>query len=221
MCQTLTRSVYPTSKGLHYEVLFPAIKSGRRRRRAEAHGAETVTEDQLVEATIDKEGRTYGDQTTHPPIDQPTAPGGVILNTLSAYLGRQASLAELKALTVRTARPIVLWELRQLAVAFRLNLIAFEPLRVQMLDWAYNSGPGTAIKWLQSVLRVDIDGTIGPLTLAALNRQDPWLVNQALVGARLQFIDRWTDKAKQRMAWEEGLESRGLLFSLLEIPKGY
>ena len=180
-----------------------------------------MTEDQLIDGTFDREGRTYGDQTTHPPIDQPTAPGGIILATLSAYLGRQATLAELKALTVETARPVVRWELRSLAFAHRLDQILFEPLRLQMTDFAYNSGPGTAIKWLQSVLRVPIDGRIGPVTLRALYDQDEWLINQALVGARLQFVDRWTGKAAQRKAWEEGLESRGLLFSLLEVPQGY
>ena len=148
------------------------------------------------------------------------------METLSEYLGRPATLAELKALTVETSRPIIRWKYRQLAQRYHLDQIVFELLRLQMLDWSYNSGPGTAIKWLQSVLQlehseVEIDGGFGPISQAALNASSAKLVNQALVGARLQFIDRWTDKAKQRKAWGGGLESRGLLFSLLSVPEGY
>jgi len=177
-----------------------------------------MTEDQLIDDIFVKEGLTYGDLQTTPPIDQPTAPGGIILATLSAYLGRTASLAELRALTVTSARPIVRWKLRALAVETGLAAIAFEPLRLQMIDFAYNSGPALAIRWLQRVLRVPRTGRIDAVTRTALEHFDPWLVNQALVGARLQMIDMWTDAAAQRKAWEEGLESRGLRYSLLEVP---
>jgi lysozyme family protein len=180
-----------------------------------------VTDDLLVNDMFDREGRTYGDQHTNPPIDQPTAPGGIILATLSAYLKRPATLAELRALTVETATPIVRWKLASDTVVYHLDKIPFEPLRLQMLDFCYNSGPATAWKWLQSVLRVEPDGDPGPLTFAALAQYDLWLVNAALVGARQQHIDRWTDRDARRKVWEEGLENRGFLFSLLEIPQGY
>jgi lysozyme family protein len=177
-----------------------------------------ITEDRLVEDTFEKEGREYGDEHTHPPIDQPTAPGGIILKTLSEYLGRPATLAELRVLTVETARPIVRWKLRQIASANGLTGIGFEPLRLQMIDFTYNSGPGIAIRWLQRVLRVTPDGVIGPATRVALARADLWLVHQALIAARLQMIDMWTDSAAKRKAWEEGLENRALTFSLLAVP---
>jgi lysozyme family protein len=174
-----------------------------------------LTEDQLVEDTFDKEGREYGDEHTNPPIDQPTAPGGIILATLSEYLGRPATLAELRALTVETSRPIVRWKLRQIALAHGFMGIGYEPLRMQMIDWSYNSGPGIAIRWLQRILRVDADGRMGPATNAALDGADPWLVHHALIGARFQMIDMWTDAVKKRKQWEEGLENRVLSFSML------
>ena len=177
-----------------------------------------MTEEQLIDDVFDKEGRTYGDQTTRPPIDQPTSPGGIILSTLSEYLTRPATLAELKALTVETARPIVRWKLRQLAAAQKFDQIAFEPLRLQLIDFSYNSGPSLAIRWLQRVLRVPRTGRMDPSTFTALAHADNWLVHQALVGARLQMIDLWTDAEAKRKAWEEGLENRVLSFSLLEIP---
>jgi lysozyme family protein len=177
-----------------------------------------ITMEQLVEDTFEKEGRTYGDQHTRPPIDQPTAPGGIILATLSEFLGRPATLEELRALTVETSRPIVHWKHEQNAVRHGLTVISFDPLRVQMLDFCFNSGPGIAIRWLQRVLRVESDGVIGPSTKAALEAADLWLVHQALIAARLQMIDMWTDAAARRKAWEEGLENRALTFSLLAVP---
>jgi lysozyme family protein len=177
-----------------------------------------MTEDQLIDAIFIREGDTYGDQTTHPPIDQPTGRGGIVLQTLTDYLGHPALVEDLKALTHAQARQIVKWELHQIVVIAQLDAITFEPLRLQMIDFCYNSGPALAIRWLQRCLRVPRTGVIDPLTRVALLDQDLWLVNQALVGARLQMIDLWTDASAQRKAWEEGLESRGLQFSLLEIP---
>ncbi len=39
-----------------------------------------------------------------------------------------------------------------------------------VFDAAVNSGPDRALRWLQCVLRVDIDGVIGPVTLSAAQR---------------------------------------------------
>lgn len=185
-----------------------------------------MTEDQIIDDVFLREGDVYGDEHTTPPIDQPTGRGGIILDTLREYVAATGSdlpvtVDTLKALTHEQATHIVAWKLQRVMWENHLNLITFEPLRLQMLDFCYNSGPRTAWCWLQSVLRVDPDGDPGPLTQAALHQHDSWLVNQALVGARLQFIDRWTDKKAKNKMFEEGLENRSLLFSLLEIPSGY
>jgi lysozyme family protein len=176
-----------------------------------------MTEDDLVDAIYDREGRVYGDEHTHPPIDQPTAPGGIILDTLSAYLGRPATLAELQALTVMTSRPIVRWKAREIQRTLGIEGIAYEPLKWAIVDFHYNSGT-YAIKWLQRVLRVEPDGVVGPATLAALRTQDLWLVHHAYLLARLQMVDLWTDAAAKRKQWEEGLENRVLEFSQLLMP---
>lgn len=182
-----------------------------------------MTDHDLVEAIFAREGVVYGDQSTHPPIDQPTGAGGIILATLADYVAATGApiaptVETLRTLTQATAAPIVAWRLRQIAAANRFDHIAFDPLRLQMIDFAYNSGPALAIRWLQRCLRVARTGTMDGVTFTALGRDDPWLVNQALVGARLQMIDLWTDAHAQAKAWEEGLESRGLLFSLLQVP---
>lgn len=182
-----------------------------------------MTEDHLVEDVFAKEGVRYGDQHTRPPIDQPTAAGGITLDTLREYVAATGSplaptVATLKLLTKQTAAPIVRWKLRQIARVHRFERIVFEPLRLQMIDFSYNSGPGLAIRWLQRVLRVPRTGVMDQATFVALFATDAWLVNQAMVAARLQMVDMWTDGDAKAKAWEEGVESRGLAFSLLEVP---
>lgn len=180
-----------------------------------------MTDDELIDQIFEKEGVKYGDQTTKPPIDQPTGAGGIVLATLAEYykakgIARIASVADLKALTKETARPIVEWKLWDIAQRFGLAHVAFAPLRNQLIDFHYNSGV-YAVKWLQRVLRVKVTGKMDADTIYEVNRLDGFLVNQALVAARLQMIDMWTDSEQRRKAWEEGLENRTLKFSLLQI----
>jgi lysozyme family protein len=177
-----------------------------------------MTEDQLIEDTFIREGVEYTDQSTVPPIDQPTGAGGITLATLSEFLGYQATVDELKALTRITAAPVVRWKLRQLAKDYEIDEIAFMPLRIQMIDFAYNSGPALAFRWLQRVLRIPRTGRMDSATKMAVNLRDGFLVNEALVAARLRMIDMSTDGTSIDKRFEEGLENRAHKFSLLEVP---
>ena len=60
-------------------------------------------------------------------------------------------------------------------------------------DAAVNSGPGRAIKWLQGCVGVDIDGFLGPKTLAAVNA-----FNQA---------DLISDYSKRRLSFLQDLKT--------------
>jgi lysozyme family protein len=42
-----------------------------------------------------------------------------------------------------------------------------------VFDFAVNAGPGRSAKILQTAVGVPADGAIGPITLAAVNAQDP------------------------------------------------
>lgn len=175
-----------------------------------------MTFDQIVDAVFDKEGRVYAEP---PRIDQPTAPGGITLQVLSAYLGHQATLLELRALTVTTAHPVVAWQLQRYLEQTGLTAIAFEPLRLQLLDFAYNSGAALAIRWLQRVLRLPRTSVLDAATKAALAAADPFLVHQALIGARCEMVFGATRPGGSiDHTFEDGLENRTLSFSLLEVP---
>lgn len=57
-----------------------------------------------------------------------------------------------------------------------------------VFDAAVNSGPGRAIKWLQGCVGVDMDGDLGPKTLAAINAFDPADLVQDYAKRRLSFL---------------------------------
>lgn len=57
-----------------------------------------------------------------------------------------------------------------------------------LFDFAVNSGPSRAIRYLQQVLGVATDGLVGPITLAAANRADPAKTIDALCNRRIGFL---------------------------------
>jgi lysozyme family protein len=59
-----------------------------------------------------------------------------------------------------------------------------------VFDFAVNSGPGRAAKYLQAVLGVVQDGRIGPATLAAAGAKPAGVVIDALCDARLAFLEK-------------------------------
>lgn len=57
-----------------------------------------------------------------------------------------------------------------------------------VFDCAINSGPGRAIKFLQGCVGVDMDGAIGPKTLAAVRAADAKALVEDYAKRRLSFL---------------------------------
>ena len=57
-----------------------------------------------------------------------------------------------------------------------------------VFDAAVNSGPGRAAKWLQACVGVEVDGGIGPKTLAAVAKFDPAELVDDYGKRRLSFL---------------------------------
>lgn len=57
-----------------------------------------------------------------------------------------------------------------------------------VFDAAVNSGPGRAVKWLQACVGVEVDGGIGPKTLAAVAAFDPKVLVEDYAKRRLSFL---------------------------------
>lgn len=143
-----------------------------------------MTEDQFIEATLDREGRQYAEP---PQIDQPTGPGGITLPVLSKWRGRLCTVDDLRTLTVDESRAILRARIRQALSALHFDRIAFEPLRYQMLDYAWNSGEERAVRWLQRTAglpEAQVTGVVDDRTIAAVQAYPPALLNNALAASR-------------------------------------
>lgn len=55
-------------------------------------------------------------------------------------------------------------------------------------DAAVNSGPGRAVKWLQSCAGVTADGALGPVSMAAIKLADPTELIAAYTHTRLEYL---------------------------------
>lgn len=106
-------------------------------------------------------------------VDDPQDPGGatnlgVTLATLSSWLGRGASIAEVEALTAPAVAPIYL------ARYWNPSHAGDCPPGVDLMvfDEAVNQGVGRALASLQLSLCLTPDGAFGPATKAALGRAD-------------------------------------------------
>ena len=110
---------------------------------------------------------------------------GVTQGTLSRWLGRPATIAEIKALTRETVKPIY-------KVNYA-NAVRYDELPPGIdylaFDLAVNSGPRRAAVFLQEILGMkDADGFIGPATVRAA-----WAVFNR---DRRDLIDRYVERFK-------------------------
>jgi len=122
-------------------------------------------------------------------VDHPHDPGGatnlgITIATLSDWLGRPATKAEVKTLTKVKVAPIYrarYWEVvRASQLPGGVDLATF--------DGAVNSGVGRGAKWLQGALGVAADGKVGPVTLKAAQAADPVATVKRLCAKRLGFL---------------------------------
>lgn len=115
-------------------------------------------------------------------VDHPRDPGGatnmgITIGTLSAWLGRRASKAEVKALSKETAMLIYRERYWRTCHCDSLPI----GLAILVMDAAVNSGPGNAGRALQRAVNevnrtrrvntrpLKVDGAIGPNTLGTVN----------------------------------------------------
>lgn len=71
----------------------------------------------------------------------------------------------------------------------------------QMLDFAVNSGTGTASRACQRALGVADDGHIGPVTLAKLKSTEPHVFAMRLLAQRLRFMVHCQDWSSYNKGW--------------------
>ncbi len=141
-------------------------------------------------------------------VNNPRDPGGptnmgITIATFRSFIKRDGTVADLKAMTFEQA-----------AVVYRAHY--WDKVRgddlphgvdYAVFDFAVNSGPSRASKFLQKIVGVEQDGEIGPITLGATKSKDPATVSAALCDNRLAwmrtlrtwstFKNGWTRRVKE------------------------
>lgn len=130
--------------------------------------------------------------------------GGITLDTLSRWLERDASIAELRALPEGDARTIyasmfVYWP--------HFDQIVDTLLRWQVVDCGVMSGTDRATRWLQMAAGVKVDGKFGPVTANRVNSLSPHSLGIKLATTRIRFLgnlitnDRTRDERPNAAGW--------------------
>lgn len=112
---------------------------------------------------------------------------GVTLKTFRQYYGADCSIDELKKITDEQWSYIFkvgYWD------KMKADGINSQSVANILVDFAYNSGPITAIKRLQALLDVKVDGIIGNVTISALNAKSPLPLFGAIKQDRIKYIDQ-------------------------------
>lgn len=122
-------------------------------------------------------------------------------------LGRPASRLEVRSLSLTEASAI--YKTRYVAP---FAWVGDDALRVQLIDFGVNSGVVTAIRQLQAVLGISVDGVAGARTKAALLAHDARLVNNAVVAARVRLIEAIVDRDASQLVFLHGWIRRAVGF---------
>jgi lysozyme family protein len=155
-------------------------------------------------------------------VDHPKDPGGatnlgITIGTLSDWLGRRATKAEVKALTKQSVAPIYrkrYWD------AVRGDDLP-SGLDYAVFDFAVNSGVSRASKYLQAILRVPQDGKIGPVTIAAAKAADPTILIERLCTNRMEFLEGLSTFPTFGKGWKsrvEGVLEAAFLMTISPTP---
>lgn len=128
-------------------------------------------------------------------VDHPKDPGGatnlgITIGTLSNWLGREATKAEVKALTIDKVKPIYRKNYWDVVKGDDLP----SGVDFAVYDFAVNSGPSRAAIYLQNIVGSAPDGKIGPLTIKAVSKFVERFGAEQLVSdlcsQRLAFLER-------------------------------
>lgn len=124
-------------------------------------------------------------------VDHPRDPGGatnkgITIATFRRYVNSKGTTDDLKRLT--TAQAGIVYR-KQYWNAIKGDDLP-DGVDYAVFDFAVNSGPSRAAKYLQAVLGVAQDGRIGPATIASAKAKSAAAIINALCDARMAFLNR-------------------------------
>lgn len=136
-------------------------------------------------------------------VNHPADPGGMTnlgctKSTWEKWCGRQVTETEMKNLTAADVGP--LYKEKYWDKIFGNDLPA--GVDYATFDCAINSGPGRAIKFLQTAANSIPDGAMGPITLRAIRRSDPVELINVMCDKRLEFLKELATWGTFGNGWE-------------------
>lgn len=122
--------------------------------------------------------------------DDPYDPGGA--TNLGIIQTEYDRYRQAKGLAVQSVKHITRDEADEIYTKSYWNKIDGDDLPpgidLVIYDYAVNSGPYRAIRYAQMCVKVDVDGVMGPITLAALSSADPKVFIDLYDAKRLSFL---------------------------------
>lgn len=142
---------------------------------------------------------------------------GITLATFRAYIKPNGTIEDLKRLT--TAQAVIVYK-RQYWDAVLADQL---PVGVDyaVADFAVNSGPTRAARYLQKIVGAKQDGRIGPATLAAVATKAPAEIVEALTYERMAFLRGLSSWGRFGKGWSSRVTDvrRRALEDMLVAPK--
>ncbi len=141
----------------------------------------------LFNTSLDETLKWEGGYSNHP-----DDPGGSTMKgvTQARYDGYRKD----HGLPTRSVKNIQLDEVRTIYRKYYWDVVKGDLLPsgvdLAVFDFAVNSGPSRAAEYLQKIVKVEVDGKIGPATLEAVSRQNPRVLIETLCDKRLAFLQR-------------------------------
>lgn len=154
--------------------------------------------------------------------DHPKDPGGatmkgVTISTFRRYVKADGTKADLRNITDAQIQAVYR---KQYWDAVRGDELP-DGIDYAVFDYAVNSGPTRAIKHLQEVAGVAVDGKLGPATLAAVSALNRAALINALCDRRMKFLkglETWATFKKGWSARVSGVRSEALAMATTTLP---
>lgn len=135
---------------------------------------------------------------------------GVTLSTFRSFYGSNKTVEDLKNLSDTQWLHIFLNGYWNKCQASNINNQSIANIFV---DWAWGSGPVTAIKQVQKIVGTDVDGIVGQKTLDAINKKDPQTLFNAIKKARIEFVENLVKQRPKDAKFLQGWKNRINSFS--------
>jgi lysozyme family protein len=141
-------------------------------------------------------------------VNHPADPGGMTnLGVTKAvweeWVGRESNEKEMRSLTPEIVAPLYRRKYWDKVQGDNLP----DGVDYAVFDFAVNSGPGRAAKFLQELVGVKADGAIGPMTLTAVGKKNPKELIAAYNAKRQAFLESLPTFATFGKGWSTRVAS--------------